>query len=116
MELELTEEEARVLGEALECLIAQPVTDDDTREVAIDLAHHLLALAAGYFDDWDVAVNAWEDAFTQAGIDAREQQKTSHRDTLSEMKKAGLNRRLDCLEERLMRGTTSTLANDPMDW
>ena len=51
MELELNDEEAAVLGDALECLISHPATDDDTREVAIDLAHHLLALAAGHFDD-----------------------------------------------------------------
>lgn len=53
MELELNDEEAAVLGEALECLITHPVTDDDTKAIAIDLSHFLLALAAGHFDDWE---------------------------------------------------------------
>ena len=44
MELELNEEEAAVVGEALECLISHPATDDDSRAIAIDLSHFLLAL------------------------------------------------------------------------
>ena len=50
-------------------LSAHPATDDDTRDCAIDLAHHLLALAAGHFDDWGDA----EQEFVQQGVEAREQ-------------------------------------------
>jgi hypothetical protein len=90
LELELNDEEAAVLGEALECLIAHPVTDDDTREVAIDLAHHLLALAAGHFDDWGDT----EQDFVQQGIEAREQ----------------------VTSRAAQRRELRLLSNDPIDW
>ena len=101
MELELNEEEAAVLGEALECLIAHPVTDDDTREVAIDLAHHLLALAAGHFDDWGDA----EQEFVQQGVEAREQA-TSRATTRREQRLAFGE--FEVVEE--------PLSNDPINW
>jgi len=101
LELELNDEEAAVLGEALECLIAHPVTDDDTREVAIDLAHHLLALAAGHFDDWGDA----EQDFVQQGIEAREQI-TSRAATRREQRLAFGE--FEVVEE--------PLSNDPINW
>ena len=90
MELELTEEEAAVLGEALECFIVHPTTDDDSREIAIDLAHHLLALAAGHFDDWGDA----EQEFIQQGIEAREQ----------------------VTSRAAQRRDLRLISNDPIDW
>ena len=90
MELELTEEEAAVLGEALECFIVHPTTDDDSREIAIDLAHHLLALAAGHFDDWGDA----EQEFVQQGIEAREQ----------------------VTSRAAQRRDLRLISNDPIDW
>ena len=101
MELELNDEEAAVLGEALECLIAHPATDDDTREVAIDLAHHLLALAAGHFDDWGDA----EQDFVQQGVEAREQA-TSRAATRREQRLAFGE--FEVVEE--------PLSNDPINW
>ena len=107
MELELNDEEAAVLGEALECLISHPATDDDTREVAIDLAHHLLALAAGHFDDWDSDLTEAEQDFVQQGIEAREQIKATSR---------AATRR----EQRLAFGefevVEEPLSNDPINW
>ena len=90
MELELTEEEAAVLGEALECFIVHPTTDDDSREIAIDLAHHLLALAAGHFDDWGDA----EQEFVQQGIETREQ----------------------ATSRAAQRRDLRLISNDPIDW
>ena len=90
MELELTEEEAAVLGEALECFIVHPTTDDDSREIAIDLAHHLLALAAGHFDDWGDA----QQEFVQQGIEAREQ----------------------VTSRAAQRRELRLISNDPIDW
>ena len=101
MELELNDEEAAVLGEALECLIAHPVTDDDTREIAIDLAHHLLALAAGHFDDWGDAAQE----FVQQGVEAREQI-TSRAATRREQRLAFGE--FEVVEE--------PLSNDPINW
>ena len=90
MELELTEEEAAILGEALECFIVPPTTDDDSRDCAIDLAHHLLALAAGHFDDWGDA----EQEFVQQGIEAREQ----------------------VTSRAAQRRELRLISNDPIDW
>ena len=101
MELELNDEEAAVLGEALECLISHPVTDDDTREIAIDLAHHLLALAAGHFDDWGDAAQE----FVQQGVEAREQI-TSRAATRREQRLAFGE--FEVVEE--------PLSNDPINW
>ena len=90
MELELNDEEAAVMGEALECLISHPATDDDTRAIAIDLSHFLLALSAGHFDDWGDA----EQEFVQQGVEAREQVTSS------------------AAQRRELR----LLSNDPIDW
>ena len=101
MELELTEEEAAILGEALECFIVHPTTDDDSRDCAIDLAHHLLALSAGHFDDWGDA----EQDFVQQGIEAREQI-TSRAATRREQRLAFGE--FEVVEE--------PLSNDPINW
>ena len=101
MELELTEEEAAILGEALECFIVHPTTDDDSRDCAIDLAHHLLALSAGHFDDWGDA----EQDFVQQGIGAREQI-TSRAATRREQRLAFGE--FEVVEE--------PLSNDPINW
>jgi hypothetical protein len=115
MELELTEEEAAILGEALECFIVHPTTDDDSRHCAIDLAHHLLALAAGHFDDWgDDSVNhtftQTEQDFIQQGIEAREQVKeTSRAATRREQ-------RLAFGEFEVEEPVTPAVTNDPINW
>ena len=101
MELELNEEEAAVLGEALECLISHPATDDDSRAIAIDLSHFLLALAAGHFDDWGDA----EQEFVQQGVKAREQA-TSRAATRREQRLAFGE--FEVVEE--------PLSNDPINW
>ncbi len=90
MELELNEEEAAIVGEALECFIVHPTTDDDARAIAIDLSHFLLALSSGHFDDWGDA----EQEFVQQGVEAREQ---------------ATSRAAQRRELRL-------LSNDPIDW
>jgi hypothetical protein len=101
LELELNEEEAAVMGEALECLISHPATDDDTRAIAIDLSHFLLALAAGHFDDWGDA----EQEFVQQGVEAREQA-TSRAATRREQRLAFGE--FEVVEE--------PLSNDPINW
>ena len=61
-------------------------------------AEHRAAVASGQL---------WADDMIQAGIDAREQIKASS---------MAAQRREQALSERLMEGTTGTLANDPIDW
>jgi len=104
LELELTEEEAAILGEALECFIVHPTTDDDSRDCAIDLAHHLLALAAGHFDDWGDA----EQEFVQQGTEAHEQV-TSRAATRREQ-------RLAFGEFEVEEPITPAVTNDPINW
>ena len=104
LELELTEEEAAILGEALECFIVHPTTDDDSRDCAIDLAHHLLALVAGHFDDWGDA----EQEFVQQGTEAREQV-TSRAATRREQ-------RLAFGEFEVEEPITPAVTNDPINW
>ena len=104
MELELNDEEAVVLGEAVEWLISHPATDDDSRAIAIDLSHFLLALAAGHFDDWGDA----EQEFVQQGTEAREQV-TSRAATRREQ-------RLAFGEFEVEEPVTPAVTNDPINW
>jgi len=80
-----------------------------------DLIHELTDLSADlhehlhrWDDDWDNdAVPSAALDMMQAGIDAREQVKATS---------MAAQRREKALSERLMEGTTGTLANDPIDW
>jgi len=104
LQLELNEEEAAIVGEALECFIVHPATDDDARAIAIDLSHFLLALAAGHFDDWGDA----EQEFVQQGTEAREQI-TSRAATRREQ-------RLAFGEFEVEEPVTPAVTNDPINW
>ncbi len=103
MQLELNEEEAAIVGEALECFIVHPTTDDDARAIAIDLSHFLLALAAGHFDDWGDA----EQDFVQQGIEAREQVKATSRAATRREQRFAFGE-FEVVEE--------PLPNDPINW
>ena len=102
--IELNEEEAAIVGEALECFIVHPTTDDDARAIAIDLSHFLLALSSGHFDDWGDA----EQEFVQQGTEAREQV-TSRAATRREQ-------RLAFGEFEVEEPATPTATNDPINW
>ena len=73
---------------------------------AIELCHDLMEQSGRAAEDDGFSGLAVVDAaldMMQAGIDAREQAKASSR---------AAERR----NERMMKGTTGTLANDPIDW
>ena len=76
----------------------------EVEELIFDLMEH----AARHDDDWgnDAVPDAALDMI-QAGIDAREVTKASSQ---------AAQRRQQALSDRLMGGTTATLANDPIDW
>jgi hypothetical protein len=75
-----------------------------------ELIFDLMEQDARHDDDWGRENDAVPDAaldMIQAGIDAREVVKASSR---------AAQRREQALSDRLMGGTTATLANDPIDW
>ena len=111
MKIELTENELEIILDALhertealseipELASANPLIAE-LEDLAADLSEML------HRDDgWDRDNDAVPDAaaeFIQAGIDAREQVKASSR---------AAARRV----ERMMSGTASPVANDPIDW
>ena len=112
--LELTEEEIGTLIEALGDWMEQP-DRDDTREwlrrqdAGADLDMDLREAFNRRHDGWDAAINtaaAAEDAFIQAGIDAREQIKeTSRAATRREQRHA----------QAISDGNPDA-SNDPVDW
>ena len=110
MELELNEEEAAIVSEALECFIVHPTTDDDARAIAIDLSHFLLALSCGHFDDWDSDLTEAEEDFIQQGIEAREQVKATSRAATRR------EQRLAFGEFEVEEPVTPAVTNDPINW
>ena len=77
---------------------------------AIELCHDLMEQSGRAAEDDGFSGSPVTDAaldMIQAGIDAREVTKASSR---------AAQRRQQALSDRLMGGTTATLANDPIDW
>ncbi len=108
MRFEFTEEEVATLIDALGVWMEQPSEWEGEewlrrQDIGADLDLDLReGLATG---EGNVIADA-ADTFIQAGIDAREQAKaTSRAATRREEKLAAM-----------MKGTTDTLANDPVDW
>lgn len=75
-------------------------TDADGQP-AIEICHDLMEQSGNWVDIEPTEIA--EDAFVNAGIRAREQTKTS-------------SRAADRRAERMMQGTASPIANDPIDW
>ncbi len=105
MKIELSEEEVTALIEALGTWMEEPnLTNEEwlkRQDIGADLDMDLREAWARKNDGWPGAADAEINAETQmidAGEKAREQVKMSRRN------------------ERLMQGTTATLANDPVDW
>ena len=108
MRFEFTEEEVATLIDALGVWMEQPSEwegeewlrrQDIGADLDLDLREGLATGEGNVVDDA-------ADTFIQAGIDAREQAKaTSRAATRREEKLAAM-----------MKGTTDTLANDPVDW
>ena len=103
MKIELDKRELEIMLDALDCwrdkLDAGGNATDEVADLAADLFESL------HRDD-DFRNDAVPDAaaeFIQAGIDAREQVKASSR---AEARR----------NERMMAGTASGAANDPIDW
>jgi len=76
-------------------------TDADGQP-AIEICHDLMEQSGGVVDEIEPTEIA-EDAFVNAGIRAREQAKAA-------------SRAADRRAERMMQGTASPIANDPIDW
>jgi len=119
MKIELTETEITHIMDALDariedltgCLatVGDPEIEDEIAELT-ELCMDLFEALGRKDDDWGRENDAVPDAaveFIQAGIDAREEAKATSR---------AAQRREQALSDRLMGGTTDTLANDPIDW
>jgi hypothetical protein len=119
MKIELTETDITHIMDALDariedltgCLatVGDPEIEDEIGELT-DLSMDLFEALSRKDDGWDRENDAVPDAaldMIQAGIDAREVTKASSR---------AAQRREQALSDRLMGGTTDTLANDPIDW
>ena len=119
MKIELTETEITHIMDALDariedltdCLatVGDPEIEDEIAELT-ELNMDLFEALSRKDDDWGRENNAVPDAaldMIQAGIDAREATKASSH---------AAQRRQQALSDRLMGGTTATLANDPIDW
>jgi len=119
MKIELTETEITHIMDALDgrveelrdtlALGADPMIEDEIAELT-DLSMDLFEALSRKDDDWGRDNDAVPDAaldMIQAGIDAREVVKASSR---------AAQRREQALSDRLMGGTTATIANDPIDW
>ena len=108
MRFEFTEEEVATLIDALGVWMEQPSEWEGEewlrrQDIGADLDLELReGLATG---DGNVVDDAAE-AFIQAGIDAREQVKATSRAAFRREQKLAA----------MMKGTTDTLANDPVDW
>ena len=108
MRFEFTEEEVATLIDALGVWMEQPSEWEGEewlrrQDIGADLD---LELREGLATGEGNVVDDAADTFIQAGIDAREQAKaTSRAATRREQKLAAM-----------MKGTTDTLANDPVDW
>ena len=105
MKIELTDSEIEVVMKALEHFTNAPhsiregICIDEINEIADDIREQ----DCRRDDGWNDAVPEAAAEFIQAGIDAREQVKASSR--------AAARR-----AERMMSGTASPVANDPIDW
>tara|TARA_B100000686_G_scaffold245337_1_gene254566 strand:+ start:257 stop:583 length:327 start_codon:yes stop_codon:yes gene_type:complete len=108
MRFEFTEEEVATLIDALGVWMEQPSEwegeewlrrQDIGADLDLDLREGLATGEGNVVDDA-------ADTFIQAGIDAREQAKATSR---------AATRREEQFA-RMMKGTTDTLANDPVDW
>ena len=116
--VELTDRELELLVDALgthcealnDSLVGSGDPEDaDALTEVLDLETDLRELLHRD-DDWGRENDCVPDAaldMIQAGIDAREVTKASSR---------AAQRRQQALSDRLMGGTTATLANDPIDW
>ena len=113
MKIELTETEITHIMDALDariedltdCIatVGDPMIEDEIAELS-ELTMDLFEALSRRDDGWDNdSVPSAALDMIQAGIDAREQVKASSR---------AAQRRV----ERMMEGTASPIANDPIDW
>ena len=113
MKIELTETEITHIMDALDARIedltdtlamaGDPMIEDEIAELT-ELNMDLFEAVSRRDDDWDNdSMPSAALDMMQAGIEAREQVKASSR---------AAQRRV----ERMMQGTASPLANDPIDW
>ena len=112
--IKMTERELEIVFDALQLRLDTLNTQRPIPRVVSKIAEveelifDLMEQDARHDDDWgnDVVPDAALDMI-QAGIDAREVTKASSQ---------AAQRRQQALSDRLMGGTTATLANDPIDW
>ena len=112
--IKMTERELEIVFDALQLRLDTLNTQRPIPRVVSKIAEveelifDLMEQDARHDDDWgnDAVPDAALDMI-QAGIDAREMAKGSSQ---------AAQRREQALSDRLMGGTTATLANDPIDW
>ena len=118
--IRLTEAEINMIMDALH-VIARMGGDTHGHDIAElrDLEHDLMEQVARHDDpDWSIDTEPTEiaeDAFVNAGIRAREMAKSHDPQTFGEFE-VGSSKAADRRNERMMRGTASPIANDPVDW
>ena len=114
--IKMTERELEIVFDALQLRLDTLNTQRPIPRVVSKIAEveelifDLMEQDARHDDDWGRENDAVPDAaldMIQAGIDAREEVKAASR---------AAQRREQALSDRLMGGTTDTLANDPIDW
>ena len=87
--------------------------EDSNGQPAFELLHDLME-QSGDSDEWEPTEIA-EDTMFNAGVTAREQVKRDEQQRFGEFD-VGTSEAAERRNERMMRGTTATLANDPVDW
>ena len=87
-------------------------TDADGQP-AIEICHDLMEQSGNWVDIEPTEIA--EDAFVNAGIRARQMVKNHNPQTFGEFE-VGSSKAADRRNERMMKGTASPIANDPVDW
>ena len=117
--IKVTEAEVNMIMDALH-VIARMGGDTHGHDIAElrDLEHDLMEQVSRHGDGWGEDLEPTEiaeDVMFNAGVTAREQVKRDEQQRFGEFD-VGTSKAAERRNERMMRGTTATLANDPVDW
>ena len=122
----LTESDVNLIMNALTFFASEFDNDGDGFTGALELHDDLLEQVARHDDpDWSIDTEPTdlegrvftiaEDDFIDAGIQARQMAKNHNAQTFGEFE-VGTSKAADRRNERMMQGTASPVANDPIDW
>ena len=113
--IKLTESEINLITLLLE---QAGTMEDENGQPAFELLHDIMEQTARHDDDWNIDIEPTEiaeDDFINAGILAREMKKSDNPQSFGEFD-LGTSKAADRRAERMMQGTASPIANDPIDW